>query len=280
MKIPLIRTNKDDDNKGKYLYLYYGLLIGILIGIFIGGFYGIILTHEKYQETLDDFFNLTYTNEIRPEGEKEINSIVNEVSGIQNERLKLIKLAEWTIDNFTELYFSESGPNLWPNKYAASPEFNHKYIGDNQIGYGYDKDGNIRARSFTKFWKDPYWIAYMKTGACEEIAVLFYELTKRSGFESRLVTSPGDDLGHMWVEVKIDNEWLYADCACYHDRGELRWLDRQENYTKNCYSLTKVYHYSDEKTDLSDFYVPKQKAEVLNDKINGIYQYWDIMPIL
>lgn len=278
MKDSRIQANMDD-NKEKYLYFYIGVVIGLVIGVSCG----VIYMHEKYQDTLDDFFNLTYPDEIQPKGEREISSIVKEVSSIQNEKLKLLKLAEWTTDNFTGVYFSESSTKLWPNEYSASPPYNHKYIGDSLSGYGYDRDGNIRARSSTKFWKDPYWIAYMKTGACEEVAVLFYELTNRSGFESRLVASPGDDLGHIWVEVKIDNEWLYADCACYHDRGGFRWLDRQENYTKNCYSLTKVFQYSGEKTDLSDFYVPKQKTGEIRgnliNKINDIHQYWNIFLI-
>ncbi len=281
MKDSLIRQDRDD-NKRKYLYL----CIGLILGIFIGGLNGILLTQAKYQETLDDFFNLSYTSKIQPEGKKEIDSIVNEVSGIPNERMKLQKLAEWTIGNFTGVYFKESWETkLWPNEYGTSPDYNHKYIGDNINGYGYDKDGNIRARSTTQFWKDPYWIAYMKTGACEDVAVLLYELTNRSGFESRLVCSPASDLGHMWVEVKIDDEWLYADCACYHDYGGIRWLDTQANYTKNCYCLNKVLLYPDTETDLTDYYVPKPKTvssssrEGLFQKIADIHQYWNSLII-
>jgi hypothetical protein len=277
MRSPLNRPDRDDIQQ-KYLYICIGLIIGILIG----GLYGILLTQAKYQETLDDFFSLSYTTKIRPEGEKEIDSIVNEVSGIQNERMKLIRLAEWTVDNFTGVYFKESWEaKLWPNEYGASPNYNHKYIGDNIFGYGYDKDGNIRARSLTQFWKDPYWIAYMKTGACEEVAVLFYELTNRSGFESRLVCSPASDLGHMWVEVKLNDEWLYADCACYHDYGGIRWLDTRENYTKNCYCLNEVLLYPNKMVDLTEYYVPRPEVgsirEELIQKITSTYQYWNIL---
>ncbi|SCL74586.1 Transglutaminase-like superfamily protein [Methanoculleus chikugoensis] len=277
MKDPLNRPDREND-KQRYLYLY----IGLILGIFIGGFYGIFVTHAKYQETLDDFFNLSYTSKIRPEGEKEIDSIVNEVSGIPNERMKLQKLAEWTIDNFTGVYFEESWETkLWHNEYATSPAYNHKYIGDNLNGYGYDKDGNIRARSTTQFWKDPYWIAYMKTGACEDVAVLFYELANQSGFESRLVCSPASDLGHMWVEVKVNDEWLYADCACYHDYGGIRWLDTREKYTQNCYCLNEVLLCSDRMIDLTEYYVPKLKTEPIRkeliQKITDIYRYWNIL---
>jgi len=144
---------------------------------------------------------------IKPTGEKNTEAIISEVKKINQTDKKLERIAEWEAEGFTETFGNDPSfklPGLlgWIGA-SYSVYFN---ISDTQ-------PIKIRPSSIV-FYDDPYWIAYFKTGACQERAYLFNFIANQSGEVTRIVTSPGND--HDWVEVYNGSEWIYADPTFYY----------------------------------------------------------------
>jgi len=63
------------------------------------------------------------------------------------------------------------------------------------------------------FWRlphpDPSWVMTIKRGGCGEYAILFSEMAKCAGIQSRVVHNPGED--HTWCEVLINGTWFHFD---------------------------------------------------------------------
>lgn len=208
---------------------------GFLVLIFIFGVAtAYIFINQQNTEDLNDFFYLNYNNFIQVEGASKINQIVQQVDHISSPEEKLNSIANIIVTNFTDPYWSESNDNLFIDKCSANIPFNHRFIGKNCNGFGFDKSGAIRIRS-GNLTNNPYWIAYYKTGACSELATLFANVSNQTGFISRVVYSI--DPNHAWTEVYLDGEWQYFDPDMYHSRkGNISlqkyWLDNTSSFEK------------------------------------------------
>jgi len=154
---------------------------------------------------------------IKPDGEEKISAILSEVKMINQTDKKLERIAEWEAEGFTGVFnqepsFKLPGILLW-------------------FGAGYGVYFNISDKQPIKirpgsisFYNDPFWIAYFKTGACEERAYLFNYIANQSGEISRVVKSPGND--HGWVEVYNGTDWIYADPTFYFEYHNLPAIEK------------------------------------------------------
>ena len=141
---------------------------------------------------------------VRPAAEIGINQVLNQVQSINGTGEKIEAISNWEQQNFTNIYGIK--PNL-------SLDFGFFLICGNgrypiYINESDPQPIKIRA-TFSPFTNDPYWITYYHNGACGELSSLFNFIANRSGIESRIVTTIGED--HAWDEVKINDTWLYFD---------------------------------------------------------------------
>jgi hypothetical protein len=195
--------------------------------------------------TWTNFFKKPYSTEIKPKGEAEINKILYNVSNISDTRQKFNEIAKWELEGFESYHWAKTSYCMYPTQLSKVvyevtcpllPLFNCCF-------FQATKTGKIRVLNtfwpinLTPYSDNPYWIAYYKTGACEELAVLFNFVANKSGNETRTVNS----LSHAWVEVKIDNEWWYFDPLCYKVRynqdelNETKWFNQTRFFKQNCY---------------------------------------------
>ena len=203
-----------------------------------------------YSRQLDSYFSIIYAKEIYPNGEREIKKILNEVQNISDNREKLNAIGQWETKDFTNIFWEKGLKNN--TKFGFTPM-------DGFIGrYFYDNNGKIRAFNSlfgsNTYTTDPVWIAYYKTGACGELAVLFANVTNRSGFETQVVIAELKSLSpfpfleniplfdyvsgnHAWVEVKVNNEWLYFD----PDTFGQHYLFEKETQRNGWFNQTKYY---------------------------------------
>lgn len=83
-------------------------------------------------------------------------------------------------------------------------------------------------------WRNPnpnaQWVMATKCGACEELSILFFEMTKNAGIESRIVRNPGED--HSWNEIKINDEWINFDVGV-NVINDTKYYERQNGMNKN-----------------------------------------------
>lgn len=219
-------------------------LLGYLLGI-------VTITREN-AESLDDYFSVLYQTMIKPHGEDEINSILQEVEGIDNDSEKLNAIAAWVTSNFTEYYWEKH----WQN------DVNWSSIGYLDKRYLFDKSGNIRAVAGgyieNEYDNDPYWIAHYRIGACGELAHLFEFVANKSGYETRIVAMEFEGNNHAWVELVIDGEWMYFDPTLYgeYHNGITKvpfWFGKREKYPSFGGQATRIYDVKT-KEDMSEFY--------------------------
>ena len=199
------------------------LLVSVfMIIIFVfGAVSAFLILNQQNNEKLNDFFYLNYQNFIQKEGASNIRQIVQEVNHISSPDEKLNTIARLIANNFTELYWSESSEYFYKDECSAGLPFNHRFLNNNCNGYGYDKRGALRAKT-GNLSNNPFWIAYYKTGACGELAVLFANVTNQSGFVSRVVYSNYPN--HAWTEIYLDGEWFYFDPDMYHGlNGDIQY---------------------------------------------------------
>lgn len=195
----------------------------------------------NYSRSLDQYFSVCYNTTIAPEGERNIESILENVSKLQTDKEKLEAIAEWEVTNFTELFWERH----------KDPNFNLTYLDPPINRYGYDQHGKIRAMHSqflaNEFANDPCWIAYFKMGACGELAYLYENVANRSGFKTQLVRANlrGNFFGmdyiannHAWVEIKLDDEWWYFDPDVYGQYHNLNFT----NYENKWFNKTEYYN--------------------------------------
>ncbi|MEA5037685.1 hypothetical protein SDC9_50888 [bioreactor metagenome] len=165
-----------------------------------------------YNEQLDNYFTTQYQEVYYPKGEENINLIINETRNITDPIDKLTAIADWEIDGFVNFLQYQR----WNTSYNHTRKLGSNYL--------YDDEGRIRAES-GPYQNDPYWIAYHKIGACGELGALFAYVANQSGFETRLVFTIYADLSnnHAWVEVKVNDEWMYFDPTVYWDNHNNKW---------------------------------------------------------
>jgi|GEM_PF-1576661 hypothetical protein len=142
-----------------------------------------------------NFDSLWYHFHIAPEGESEIEVLVDRTNATKGTIEKLEMVAKWEAENIDYVYGIDLDFSLG--------------------GYAfYSINEKLKIRPIqSPYNNDPKWIAYYKVGGCGELASFFYEVAKRAGFEVRVVEDNGID--HAWVEVKINDSWVVADPTIY-----------------------------------------------------------------
>jgi len=105
-----------------------------------------------------------------------------------------------------------------------------------ECAHMHDKSGRIRQFSADEsngivLNRDPYWIAFQKTGKCQELSVFFNKTANDSGFVTQIVRSDGNE--HMWNEVNIDGEWKFFDVQRYgmkDSENSSKWFGNTSDY--------------------------------------------------
>lgn len=144
---------------------------------------------------------------IKPIGEKNTDAIISEVKKIDQTDKKLERIAEWEAEGFTETFSNKPSFRL--------PGILQWFGASYGVYLNASDTQPIKIRpSSIVFYDDPYWIAFFKTGACQERAYLFNYIANQSGEVTQVVTSPGND--HDWVEFYNGIESMYADPTFYY----------------------------------------------------------------
>ena len=258
--ILLFKNNISKECISKFLTIFLIVIMIFSSGYFIGVYNTKNAIHQqylnfsdKYYNDLDEYFIIKYLEKSKNEGNNEIDKIVAQAALTNSKIEGLSTIAYLITNNFSNLWWERDNEYFWRNEYGGNNNFNHKYFG-NEPKYGYDILGRLRAQEGTSFHNKPYWIAYMKTGACQELAVLFNETANRAGFETRIVHNPNED--HVWNEIWINETWLYADIDCYHNKNGQNWLGNTSEYRKNCINFSEdssiyIFPNKDQKDDIT-----------------------------
>ncbi|MCX6681562.1 MAG: transglutaminase-like domain-containing protein [Methanoregula sp.] len=213
-----------------------------------------ICKNPSFQDNINEpnnFFNQRYITEIFPKGKEIISTEIETIKQINDSDSKLDEIFKWEMRD-------------WHNPLWESDNFN--YFNGSLIYISY-KNNVSRTRANPVFGyylyrpqtpegkyygDDPYWIAYNKVGACQELSNLFAFMAQKSGIRSRTVQT----FGHQWAEVEINGEWKYYDpwCAVEHGYynstdGNLTSKDKWYNYPgyfrDNCHGLAYINFYND-----------------------------------
>lgn len=204
------------------------------------------LGKERAINNLYQALTKKFTEYCKSDMEDEMNNkiqfFIGSIPTEANDTTKCEMIAEWINQNFTsifmtngsclpdetrELYFYKNS-----NPQKGEPEYNHKYFPGQLLGF--DKRGRIRARNGNGLSINPYWCLFMNTGACGEISIIFDEISKRSGLDTRIIKKKRmneSDPDHQWNEVHIDGEWKFVDITIYERKDpKLQWFGDPVNY--------------------------------------------------
>lgn len=222
-----INPSKISTNTGIHI-----ALIILLSGLLLGGVMGFIFSDffKPNNQKLDDCFDILQEISFRDVGKNEINSMVTRTSYLQKDPRRLIMIGDMIINNFTDPNWVDQRNNesfcYYPKEnitfnYCLLKYDDRKSL-DQQplqnLAYMFDKKGKVRqyykeSSGGLKLRTDPYWLAYQKTGECQELSILFNKTANESGFVTRIVRSDGN--GHFWNEVNIDGDWKFFDLQQY-----------------------------------------------------------------
>jgi hypothetical protein len=224
----------DEANKKRIRIFFIAcfFVIGLLVGFVCGDIYATSLVQTAFQTTIDEYFHIQYNASIQAKGEEAIRSMVVEANKSFNSTEKLNKIADLVSDDFNEPFFNES---KFFHDVPLCGHYDYRYFGYPNYcsGYGFDKDGRIRANGVS-LNHDVDWVAYQKTGACQELAELFANVSVRAGIPARVICNEG--LDHQWNEVYISSEWKVFDVTMYHDAKKENktdpniWLMNESEY--------------------------------------------------
>jgi hypothetical protein len=205
-----------------------------LISILILGF-SVYLNQDIYYHFLYSFK--------KEEGNKTINEIVENSRYYDKTQERLNVIASMITENFTDPYFPSQrntkyfchygveGNDTWG--WCSPPILDLLNNNPYSHTYAIDKAGRSRTMVTNDLSFDPYWIAYQKTGACQELSVFFNTTANRSGFLTRIVHANG--ISHWWNEVNFNGEWYYFDTQNYGiKQGESdsrQWFGNRSDYT-------------------------------------------------
>jgi len=228
------------------------LSLGIIIGIFVEHSFPILPKSDN--EKLDDAFQILDKTAIHTAGNMEIDSIINRTSSFGEDPKRLALIAEMITNDFTDPNW---GYQRNENYFCYYPKVNYYnyccLLGQNDVNstelslinctYMVDKKGRVRQYNVEYsngivLSKDPYWIAYQKTGECQELSILFNDIANKAGFETRIIRSDG--INHFWNEVNISGDWKYFDVQNYGDAkgsgNSSNWFGNTSDYA-NLFSL-------------------------------------------
>lgn len=203
-------------------------------------------------QKLDECFKILDKTVIHDAGKMEIYRIVDETSYLGKDPKRLALIADNITSDFTDPYWKRQwdentfcyypDDEKMPYNYCRlKGQNNLKSLGRNDDEYNntylFDKRGRVRQNIANKKTGmvalniDPYWIAFQKTGACQELSVLFNKTANESGFVTRIVYSDGNS--HFWNEVNIDGEWKFFDVQRYgmnDTKDSLKWFGNTSDY--------------------------------------------------
>jgi hypothetical protein len=214
----------------------------------------LICLNPNFQDNIirsNNFFSQKYTNEIIPKGKIIISTELDNVSKINSTNAKLNEIFIWEMQNWHNpnweignFYYFNKSLNYFsykndPTKIRANPNFDFTLF-------------RQQTPNGTFYGDDPYWIAYNKVGACQELSNLFSFMARQSGIESRTIQT----VGHQWVEVNINGDWKYYDpwCAVEHDYynssdGNLtfntKWYNDTKYFRQNCLNYAYINYNND-----------------------------------
>ncbi len=210
---------------------YFKMFCVFLIILYIGMSGCIESDTQKTERKLQEFYKSTAT----PNGELEIEKMVKNASYLEKDEKRLILIADLITTNFTDpnwnyqqneaffCYYPED--KIHYNYCLPQGQNNITTLNGSHANYLVDKNGRIYhyfriiSPFFWDNWvnlnRDPYWIAYQKTGECEALSILFNHTANESGFITRIVRSNG--ISHWWNEVDINgnDEWIFFDAQQY-----------------------------------------------------------------
>jgi len=241
--------NKFSFSQSQVSYMKNSALFFSVILIFFILISGCISTDPGYQE-LDEHFKTLYKTTIHDAGKLEIATIVNTTSHLGKDPQRLTLIADIITSNFTDPFWPYQQNEIFFCYYPDDElHYNHcrmlgqtniKSIGgsdDPKNTFLMDKQGRVRQISFHNGMialnRDPFWIAYQKTGACKELSIFFNETANESGFSTRIVQSDGNS--HVWNEVLINGVWMFFDVQRYGMRdsnNSSKWFGNTSDYAE------------------------------------------------
>ncbi len=228
------------------------LIIGILIlCVFILTFYvgnkvgytsGYNDAKNEDGQNLNEFFHNQYNSSIKEEGQSFIDDIVVKTEKYDNHSERLNQIAYLITHDFSDPFWADIADlngNVHWKKYFYGNISGTKYkllINNSKVKpqYWFEKRGKIRVDYIDNnliFW-EPEWIAYQKTGGCQELSVLFNATANKAGIETRIVRSDGAD--HFWNEVNVTGDWKYYDIQRYGQEKDTNdstfWFGNRSEY--------------------------------------------------
>ena len=222
------------ESYGKILLLIGMFIFGFIVALFVVkmGYFSFLATDHQ---VLDRCLPILKPA-IDDAGKFKIDTLVNQTSYLGNNPERLNLIAKLTTDDFSDYYWN-------------STKYEYSFLGSNSR-YAINKYGRIyqRDKGSLDLTRDPYWIAFQKTGQCQALSILFNQTANDSGFETQIVRS--DNLDHFWNEVYLDGEWKFFDVQQYgyvQGRGSSsQWFGNRSDFVKIypslCENLQKGNH--------------------------------------
>jgi len=201
--------------------------------------------------SIDNAIAQKYSNEIFPKSNETISLVIEDCKN-DDPKTKLNKIFRWEIRDW-------HNPDWEPGTFWRSADF------PTYLFYKGNMSKLLAAREYELsvfkqknpegifYGDDPYWLAYNKVGACQELSNLFSFMANKAGIKSRTVQT----IWHKWVEVEIDNRTMYYDpwCAVYHKYYNVndenmtlsyKWFNSTEYFEENCESNALFLNWYDE----------------------------------
>jgi hypothetical protein len=209
---------------------------------------------QSYKQSINE--SGIYKNYINV-GKERITSIVNNTSSMGQDPERLSQMAHLITQDFTDpnwpyqwntsFYYYPNSPHSYDYRLINGTENLAPYLDKNltDLIFVSDKLGHIRQECGSLGY-DPYWIAYQKTGDCQELAYFFKKVANESGFETRVVQADKTGL-HLWNEVNVNREWKFFDLQRYGEFNgtgdSSRWFGYRSDYANpnvSGFSLTQI----------------------------------------
>lgn len=197
-----------------------------------------------------ELFAILAYPDMKVQSEKEIRTFVGTIDQNSTSYEKIEKIMVFVVQDYYQTYGNV--PTLY-----LDPLMRFQIYGD--LPTSRSERPHIRLNCLL-LSEDPYRIAYYKTGACGELAILFNKVATEADLNSRMVKTSAED--HMWNEVYLDGRWVHVDPTLYYhySKGTLEyeklWFDHPSAYSELGWygGYSKVFVHGT-KTDVSSKYI-------------------------